>query len=263
MVKVRYTDDECVLALELYLMLPRKDIRRDNPKIVQLSDFLTKYGRPHNANSIKMKLENFKAFDLLYQGKSLSNGSEMDRRIWERFYTNGFTDLSKAAEESRMRISSADDSKIFEVDLDEGGKTRMVERAERANQDIFRGRVLTVYDSRCCITGIQSSDMIQACHIKPWSICSENSKERLDPRNGLCLNVLHHKAFDDGLFTLDEKYCVELSPVLNLVEKPDVVERYYRPYEGKPIKIDMKEYLPSEIYLDYHRKYIFKEKAES
>lgn len=263
MVKVRYTDDECVLALELYLMLPRKDIRRDNPKIVQLSDFLTENGRPHNANSIKMKLENFKAFDPLYQGKSLSNGSDMDRRVWERFYATGFTDLSEAAEESRMRISTGQKRGASELFLDEGGKTIMVQRAERANQDIFRGRVLTVYDSRCCITGIQSSDMLQACHIKPWSKCPENSKERLDPRNGLCLNVLHHKAFDDGLFTLDEKYRVELSPALDQIEKPEVIERYYRPYEGKAIEIDLKEYLPSEDYLDYHRKNIFKERAES
>ncbi len=96
MAKVRYTEDECILALQLYLMLPRKDIRRDNPQIIQLSDFLTSKGHPHNANSIKMKLENFKAFDPLYLGKSLSNGSDMDKRVWERFYATGFTDLSKA-----------------------------------------------------------------------------------------------------------------------------------------------------------------------
>lgn len=101
MVRVRYTEDECILALELYLTLPKKDIRRDNPKIIQLSDFLTARGHPHNVNSIKMKLENFKAFDPLYLGKSLSNGSDMDKKVWERFYATGFTDLSEAAEESR------------------------------------------------------------------------------------------------------------------------------------------------------------------
>jgi len=263
MVKVRYTEDECILALELYLMLPRKDIRRDNPQIIQLSDFLTSKGHPHNANSIKMKLENFKAFDPLYLGKSLSNGSDMDRKIWERFYATGFTDLSKAAEESRMRISHGDSSVFGMENLDEGGRTKLVEMMERSNQDIFRGRVLTVYDSKCCITGIQSNDMIQACHIKPWSASPENSKERLDPRNGLCLNVLHHKAFDDGLFTLDEKYRVELSPALEQIERPEVIKRYYRPYEGQTITIDMKEFLPSEEYLDYHRKNVFRERAES
>ena len=263
MAKIRYTEDECILALELYLTIPKKEIRVDNPKIISLSDFLASCGHPHGANSVKMKLENFKANDPLYPGIGLTKYTEMDKRIWDEYSSNGFIDIYDAAEEARKRLSSGKKVARDHTCSSEGGITRTSEVKQRANQDMFRGRVLTVYDSTCCITGIQSTDLIQACHIKPWGICAEGSRERLDPRNGLCLNVLHHKAFDKGFFTLDEKYRVELSPVLDKIEKPDVIERYYRPYEGKRITIDVEEYLPSEIYLDYHRKNIFIEKAES
>lgn len=88
----------------------------------------------------------------------------------------------------------------------------------RVNEQIFRSRVFEAYDYRCCITGMECLTVLQACHIKEWSACPENSSERLDPRNGLCMNALHHQAFDDGLFTIDEHCKVELSPHLEDVE---------------------------------------------
>ena len=43
--------------------------------------------------------------------------------------------------------------------------------------------------------------------IKVWSSSESNEKtERTNPKNGLCLNALHDKAFDRGLTTLNCNY---------------------------------------------------------
>jgi len=50
--------------------------------------------------------------------------------------------------------------------------------------------------------------LLQAAHIVRWS---ESPRNRANPRNGLCLNPLHHRAFDLGLFTIDEDHCLVVS----------------------------------------------------
>lgn len=259
MAGVKYTEDECILALELYMTLERKDIRKTNQRIIGLSEFLTKHGHPRNVNSVKMKVENFKACDPLYPGKSLTNYSDTDVAVWNRFYDVGFINLAEAADEARRRISRGNDIALDYnlLGLNVSGKTTTVEKRVRVNQEIFRARVLTVYDSKCCITGMQIPEMLQACHIKPWRDSPENSPERIDPRNGLCLNKVHHAAFDEGLFTLDEHYRVELSPMLEEKEQKDVLDRFYYPYEGKTIMVAINSFLPLQKYLDFHRKNIF------
>lgn len=103
---------------------------------------------------------------------------------------------------------------------------------------------------------MECPSVLQACHIKEWSACPENSSERLDPRNGLCMNALYHKAFDDGLFTVDDHCKVELSPHLEDLENNDILGRFYYPYEGKKI-IAANGYDPSQEYLDWHRNEVF------
>ena len=70
----------------------------------------------------------------------------------------------------------------------------------RVNQELFRSAVLSSYDDACCITGIDLPPLLVASHIVPWS---KDPRERLNPRNGLCLNALHDRAFDRGLISVD------------------------------------------------------------
>ena len=71
----------------------------------------------------------------------------------------------------------------------------------RRGQQFFRQTILNAYGVRCCISGINVPRLLVASHIKPWR---DFPKERLDPRNGLCLSSLHDAAFDAGLITLDK-----------------------------------------------------------
>ncbi len=256
---VRYTEDEITLALLLYMTIERREIRRENPKIMWLSRFLTDSGYDRSPGSVKAKLENFKAFDCLYEGKGMRHTSMADSEVWYRFYATRFTNLVDEAEKAAMRISKGevDFDRIFGIDPTEIGITEHKDVKVRMNQNIFRSRVLEAYGFRCCITGIKNQELIEACHIKGWSQCENSPEERLDPANGLCMDVLHHKSFDKGLFTIDEQYRLELSPELQRKEDENVLETFYYPYEGKKIIPEIEIYKPSQEYLDWHRKNVF------
>ena len=71
-----------------------------------------------------------------------------------------------------------------------------------------RRRVLSAYQNRCCITGLPIQSLLVASHIVPWA---DDAANRLNPRNGLCLNALHDRAFDRGLLFVDDGLRVRFS----------------------------------------------------
>ncbi|MXX40146.1 MAG: HNH endonuclease, partial [Gemmatimonadetes bacterium] len=85
---------------------------------------------------------------------------------------------------------------------------RIVQTKTRIGQNFFRKAVLSAYNYRCCITGLSIPKLLVASHIVPWHIDSAN---RLNPRNGLALSVLHDKAFDLGMITINEDMTVRVS----------------------------------------------------
>ena len=125
----------------------------------------------------------------------------------------------------------------------------------RRGQQFFRQSVLTAYDVRCCISGINVPRLLVASHIKPWG---KFPSERLNPQNGLCLSTLHDAAFDDGLITLNEKLGVVLSKYLRNYFPQPTLEQNFVPFEGKPIHLPDKLAEPDRDFLCYHREKIFK-----
>jgi putative restriction endonuclease len=90
--------------------------------------------------------------------------------------------------------------KLYHMDLDNLQGVEDKERDRlimvRVNQSQFRKIVLSKFNNQCCITGITQPEFITAIHILPWS---RDNGNRLNPKNGLALNILHDKAFDCGL----------------------------------------------------------------
>ena len=80
----------------------------------------------------------------------------------------------------------------------------------RIGQYFFRISVLNSYGHRCYVTGLSKSDLLIASHIKPWKVSDEHT-ERTNPRNGICLNLLHDKAFDRGLITITQDFRILVS----------------------------------------------------
>lgn len=71
-------------------------------------------------------------------------------------------------------------------------------------QSLFRDALLCAYQAKCAFTNISFQTTLEACHIVPWSLCQP--EERLDVRNGLLLNSLHHHLFDKGLITITRDF---------------------------------------------------------
>lgn len=70
----------------------------------------------------------------------------------------------------------------------------------------FRGRVLSAYQHRCAVCGVQLK-LIDAAHIIP--VASDSSTD--ETTNGIALCKLHHYAYDRNLISFSTDYAVEVS----------------------------------------------------
>jgi hypothetical protein len=200
-----WTRDQLLLALRLYMRLPFGKLHRLNPEIIELA---RQIGRTPNA--MAMKACNFANLDPELQARGirgLPNLSNADREIWIEFLNNA-EGLAAEAEEASERIAGFDNTHVPELHLPTGPTD--FERTVRARrvQSFFRAAVLTTYNSTCAISGVAGAELLTASHIIPWS---DSVERRADPRNGLCLNALLDRAFDRGLFSLDDNLHVIIS----------------------------------------------------
>ena len=112
---------------------------------------------------------------------------------------------------------------------------------------IFSDNVRTIYDNKCCITGISTRSMLESSHISPWAYDKIN---RVNEKNGLLLSLVLHKCFDSGLISIDEDYKVILS---NSIEDENL-KKYLNDFEGKKIRLPVrKEFYPDKELLKKHR----------
>jgi putative restriction endonuclease len=114
--------------------------------------------------------------------------------------------------------------------------------------------IMSIYNSRCAVCDLALVEMLIASHIVPWS---GDKNLRVNPRNGLSLCSFHDKAFDTGLFTLDDSFSVLLSkrarkqPVCEM-QKVGLLE-----VEGKHIYVP-KQFAPDKDAVAIHRQTIFR-----
>jgi hypothetical protein len=73
----------------------------------------------------------------------------------------------------------------------------------------FAAQVKANYGKACAMCGITEPDFLVAGHIVAWS---EDEQNRLNPANGLCLCVLHDRAFERGYLILDEEFHIRMNP---------------------------------------------------
>ena len=133
--------------------------------------------------------------------------------------------------------------------IDDKGTDREVRTKRRVGQEIFREILLDIYDSKCCLTGIEVPEVLRASHIIPWSECV---KTRLNPENGLCLSATYDAAFDKHLISFDEDYRLILSPTLKEHYTSDAFRTHFLNFEGTAISLPS-IYKPSQKFLKIHR----------
>jgi len=72
----------------------------------------------------------------------------------------------------------------------------------------FEKKVKKNFSYKCALCNITESIFLVASHITSWS---EDSDNRLNPSNGICLCVFHDKAFDKGYIGFDDNLKVILN----------------------------------------------------
>ncbi|MBP7141272.1 MAG: HNH endonuclease [Opitutaceae bacterium] len=204
-----WTRKEHILAFNLYCKIPFGRQHSRAPEVVDLAKLL---GR--SANSVALKLNNFSRNDpeLKARGiKGMSHGAKGEIEVW-RDFENSPEILAFESERLFAKLSGRRLEDIAEIDVDELPKEGL-EREHlvrvRVNQHFFRSAVLAAYDYKCCVTGLGVPELLVASHIVPWA---KDPKQRMNPRNGLCLNALHDRAFDRRLMYLDNDLRVHFRP---------------------------------------------------
>jgi hypothetical protein len=104
----------------------------------------------------------------------------------------------------------------------------------RIGQSEFSEEIKGLYGNRCCFPACPVSDrrFLIGSHIARWS---DNPSLRGNLGNGLCLCLVHDKAFELGLFTLDKDHRIFVNPKESPGSSPLVDE--LRAAQGKPIGI--------------------------
>lgn len=203
-----------------------------------------------------MKLSNFASFDPTHKNrnvKGLANASRLDRAIWEEFEAAP-NKVAAQSEEEFNRLSVPIESQLeTEPQLPEGPTEKQLSRPMRLVQSFFSRAVLASYGFKCSFCPLEVRSLLNASHIIPWKVSVEL---RADPRNGFCLCVLHDRAFDRGLISVDEDSRLLISKRLRKTNPVPLHRVGLLDLEGQRISLPGR-FLPSEKCLEHHRNSIF------
>jgi len=234
----RWSREETIAALSLYVQIPFGKIHHTNPRVVALAAAIDR-----TPSSVSYRLTNLASLDpeLRARGvKGMSNASALDHEIWSEFYGR-WDDLARATADVPLDDEASADTE------------RRAETMQRIGQAFFRRTVLAAWDNACAVTALSVPTLLRASHIVPWSADEAN---RLNPRNGLCLNALHDAAFDRGLMTIDESlrivYARDLRTALRNAEHGGFMTRF----EGERLRTPDR-FRPEDAFLAQHRETVF------
>lgn len=246
-----WSRQELLIVFRLYCRTPFGRLHSRNPEIAHLAQVL---GRTPSA--VAMKACNFASLDPHQRERNitaLANVSRADRVLWDNFAQNSES-VAAEAEAAYAQVTKGQYvEETPELELpDTPTDTDALVKVRRV-QGFFRAAVLAAYDNRCALTGLPIPELLNASHIIPWHI---DATRRADPRNGLCLNALHDRAFDRGLLTFDGEFRAVLSPrIRDTVQLPLHKELLFS-VEGRQLQLP-KRFQPDHGALEYHRKHIF------
>jgi putative restriction endonuclease len=119
----------------------------------------------------------------------------------------------------------------------------------------FRKEVLRAYEYRCAVCGFQAHIAgapvgLDAAHIK-WH--TADGPDRVP--NGMTLCSLHHKLFDRGVFSLDDRLKVIVSADATGNQS---FQKMMLDYHGHNILIPgSRKYYPSDAYIEWHQEQVF------
>ena len=248
-----WTREELILALSVYFQLPFGRLNHTTPEVKELARVL---GR--SENSAALRLVNFAACDpyIINSGrKGMTAGMSVCLPVWEEFSCDHERLFAEAQRIKASLLHQTIEKSLHITPQDLEGKERTAVIRQRVNQSVFRTMILSNYEERCAITGINIPELLVAGHIIPWA--DSTPQQKLNPENGICLSALYDKAFDQGLITISpDDYSVILSAALREYESQDYFDKHFRSICGKTITMPI-EHQPNRDFLAYHRDKIF------
>lgn len=148
--------------------------------------------------------------------------------------------IGELAYDPEPGITTAPDAPVYEATTYESAvQARSIPTA-------FRDAVLSWYDTRCPVSGIDQAELLDVAHILSWS---DYPDHRTDPENVFALDKTHHEAFDRGLFTIDEEYCLQVAP--EFTTESDLLAETLLKRDGEKLPFAM-DHRPSADRLTTH-----------
>lgn len=250
-----WTRDELILTLSLYFQLPFGRLNHTTPEVRALARLL---GRTENSAAIR--LVNFAACDpyIINSGrKGMTAGKKVCLPIWDEFADDKERLFSEAQRIKAALLHKPIEETLNITEKDLEGKERAAVIKQRVNQSVFRSMILSNYEDRCAISGINIPELLVAGHIIPWA--DSTPQQRLNPENGICLSALYDKAFDKGLITISpDDYTICLSSALREYETQEYFDKHFGCISGKQMLMPI-EHKPNRDFLAYHRDNIFQQ----
>ncbi len=225
-----------------------------NSQVIEIAKLINR-----TPNAVAMRLCNFASVDPYHQQrgiKGLVGGKKQCEPIFERFI-NDRENLMYESEKILANLkneSLLDNNELETKESDFSSTMRESLIKTRVNQNLFRKIVLANYGGKCAISNITIPNLLVASHIVPWAT---DEKNRLNPANGICLNALYDRAYDNGLLSIDLNYKVILSSQLKGECQQEYFKIYFANIENKKINLPEK-FLPNKTFLDYHLNHCFK-----
>lgn len=245
-----WTEEQVTVVLYEYCRKPFGQFQAGKDFVKSLGKLLHR-----SSAAVVRKVGNIASFDPQMRARGvngLPHTAKIDQVVWEKYYGH-WEQLTIDAEDIIARLRQKPLEESVDVDLDNlpAGTERIQEIRRRINQDFFRRCVLVSYKQTCCITGINNPALLEASHIIGWK---EDEQNRTNPENGLCLNALFHKAYDENLLGISPDYEVFISDQF-LGEKLKDVDKstieFVKSFDKKKLHLP-KRFLPDRDLLDRH-----------
>lgn len=129
------------------------------------------------------------------------------------------------------------------------GKEQVIK--PRIGQGAFKVLITDAYHRRCAITGEKTLPVLEAAHIKPYSLEGPHHIS-----NGLLLRRDFHTLFDRGYITIDKSLTIEVSH--RIKEDFGNGKEYYAHHGKNLINLpEVKDQLPNSNYLEWHNENVY------
>lgn len=152
---------------------------------------------------------------------------------------------------SEIVTAQAQEQKLDQVAVETSEQIAQMRR--RVGQQSFAEKVRANYHMQCCFPEcpIAEARFLVGSHIARWADVPEL---RGEVGNGLCFCLLHDKAFEVGLFTIDKTFCIYVHKEYLEFSSSQWCQTALLPYHGCPIRRG--RILPLEAALYHHWKRI-------